>query len=76
MKNRGGPQINYPSNVNHQKRNIIKNSGQSYAESSHSGDREGYDLGHSQKVSNTFSKLVLRHLVVILNSFHSNRKTL
>ena len=64
MKNKGGSQTNYPSNGNHQKRNTIKNSGQIYAESSHSGDREGYDLAHSQKVSNILLKLVWRHCKV------------
>ena len=54
MKNRGGSLNNHPSIIgNNQKRNITKNSGQTYAESSNSGDREVYnDLAYSHKVCN------------------------
>ena len=70
MKNRGGSLNNHPSIIgNNQKRNITKNSGQTYAESSNSGDREAYnDLAHSHKVckiSNRETYFVLFYLIVI-----------
>ena len=53
MKNRGGSINNHPAVIgNNHKKSIAKNSGQTYAESTNSGDREGNnDLAQSHKVS-------------------------
>ena len=59
MKNRGGSINNHPAVIgNNHKKSIAKHSGQTYAESTNSGDREGHnDLAQSHKVSTCVQRI-------------------
>ena len=59
MKNRGGSINNHPAVIgNNHKKSIAKNSGQTYAESTNSGDREGHnDLAQSHKVNTCVQRI-------------------
>ena len=83
MKNRGGSINNHPAVIgNNHKKSIAKHSGQTYAESTNSGDREGHnDLAQSHKVSTCVQRisgkitenfLTLLHRYMIITIFITN----